>query len=445
MATRSGSPEAVWPGGSAQPRMPYSPAIKAGPWVFIAGQMATDFGPDGLAPECRAHPDLPYQRVDQRAQSTYVLETIRRTCEAAGADLDNHSLRIYQWFVSPEQGRDGSTWPGDEFTITPYVEERARFLTHDPPASTGMGVRNLLVRDAVVEVDLILKTDAPKEQVHLDGPTSPAGHSQAVVSGDWVFTSGELATDFVGDWGRAEHFGPRSAVDLDARTPSELLWLGQPAKLQTRRLLERLERILEAAGSSMRDVVHATIYYSHPRKLAEIEEAWREWFPEDPPARTAIPQMGIGTRGCDPEIALVALRKDGETKRQSVIAAGVPEPLGHEPHAVRAGDLLFLSTQIAADRDGLCPGGRRDPAYPWYGLPARAQMAHILENASRICEAAGTSLENVCRRQAFHTDFRWFAESFDEWVRHFPGRKPASRRSSSAARCTSRAPCSCSI
>ena len=176
----------------------------------------------------------------------------------------------------------------------------------------------------------------------------------------------------------------------------------------------------------MKDVVHATIYYSHPKNLAEIEEAWIEWFPEDPPARTLIPYMGIGIRGCDPEIALIALKKDGLTKKQSIMADGVGAPIGHEPHAVKAGDLLFFSTQIAGDRNGLCEGGRRADEYPWYGLPARTQMNFILDNVAKICEAAGTSIENICRRQAFHTDFNWFMESIDAWSRHFPKDPPCS-------------------
>ena len=64
---------------------------------------------------------------------------------------------------------------------------------------------------------------------------------------------------------------------------------------------------------------------------------------------------------------------------------------------MKAGDLLFSSTQIAGDRNGLCAGGRRDDNYPWYGLPARTQMSYILDNVSRICEAPGMRLENVCR------------------------------------------------
>ena len=418
--------ESIWPGSVAKPAMPYSPAIKAGPWVFIAGQLASDFGPDGLAAECRTHPDVPYQNTAQRVQTAYVMQNIKETCEAAGASLDDHSMRIYNWFVAPDQERDGGTWLGDGFTITPYLEERDHFLTHDRPASTGMGIKNLLVKDTIVEIDLILKTDTKKEQVALDVPTALAGYSQGITSGDFVFTAGEHATDFKGDWGRSEYYGPPSAIQVEARTPKELIWYGQPVRLQTQKLFEKLESNLESCGSSIKDVVHATVYYSHPKNLAQIDECWNEWFPENPPARTLIPYMGIGVRDCDPEIALIALKKDGETKKESIMADGVPEPIGNEPHAVKAGDLVFFSTMIAGDKNGLCENGRRSPHYPWYGEPARAQMHNILEKASGIMEAAGSSLANICRRQAFHTDFDWFAESIAEWERHFPDVKPAS-------------------
>lgn len=418
---------AVWPGETPKPMMPYSPAVKAGPWVFVSGHLASDYGPTGLPESLQTSPDAPYQHVEQRVQSRYILEILEQTCAAAGASFDDHSVRIYQWFVAPEQRwQEGETWPGDGFTITPYLEERDNFLTHNRPASTGMGIRQLLVKDTIVEVDVILKTDTPKVAVEGDIPKALAGYSQGLVSGDWVFTAGEHATDFEGDWGRSEYFGPKSAIQLDARTPSELFWYGLPTKLQTQKLFEKLERNVEACGSSMKDVVHATIYYGHPRELREIDEAWREWFPEDPPARTLIPYMGIGIRNTSPEISLIALKKGGATKKKSIYADGIPEPYGHEPHAVKAGDLVFFSTQIAGNASGLFAGGRRDPNYPYYGLPARAQMNHIMENTSRICEAAGTSLENICKRQAFHTDFNWFAESIDEWARHFPGEKPAS-------------------
>ena len=70
---------------------------------------------------------------------------------------------------------------------------------------------------------------------------------------------------------------------------------------------------------------------------------------------------------------------------------------------------------------------KRHSEFPWYGQPAKRQMHYMLDNVAAICGAAGTSLENLCRRQAFHDDFTWFAETMeDEWASHFPGDKPAS-------------------
>jgi enamine deaminase RidA (YjgF/YER057c/UK114 family) len=421
----SGTRMAIAADGSP-PLVPHAPAIKAGNWLFVSGHQATDWGPGGLAEPVRANPNMPYLHVAQRRQSAYLLEQVDRLCRKAGTSFDDHSVRIYQWFVAPDQERDGGTWSGDDFTITPYLEERDHFLTHDRPASTGMGINELLIENSVVEMDVILKLDTPKAQVDLDVPMALAGYSQGLVSGDWVFTAGEHATDFNGDWEQAEYRGPKSAIQFDARTPSELFWYGLPIRLQTRKLFEKLERNLEACGSSMKDVVHATLYYGHPRQIAELEEAWREWFPEDPPARTLIPYMGIGVRDCNPEIALIALKKDGATRKQTVMASGVPAPIGHEPHAVKAGDLLFFSTQIAGSEAGLCDGGARSAAYPFFGSPARAQMHGVLENMSAICEAAGTSLANLCRTQAFHASLASYHEAMEEWRIHWPeGEWPA--------------------
>lgn len=95
---------------------------------------------------------------------------------------------------------------------------------------------------------------------------------------------------------------------------------------------------------------------------------------------------------------------------------------------MRAGPFLFFSTQMAFDSSGaLARETQRDPGLPWYGQPAKKQMRYILENVAVISEAAGTRLENLCRRQAFHDDFTWFSETMqDEWASHFPGAKPAS-------------------
>jgi enamine deaminase RidA (YjgF/YER057c/UK114 family) len=50
----------------------------------------------------------------------------------------------------------------------------------------------------------------------------------------------------------------------------------------------------------------------------------------------------------------------------------------------------------------------------------------MMKNVAAICEAGGTSVEQICRRVCFHSDFQWFAESIEEWARWFPDDKPAS-------------------
>jgi flavin reductase (DIM6/NTAB) family NADH-FMN oxidoreductase RutF len=58
----------------------------------------------------------------------------------------------------------------------------------------------------------------------------------------------------------------------------------------------------------MKDGVHATIYYGHPRDIPELDEAWREWFPEDPPARTVpIVAGALATLTCVPHERLEAV------------------------------------------------------------------------------------------------------------------------------------------
>jgi len=69
------------------------------------------------------------------------------------------------------------------------------------------------------------------------------------------------------------------------------------------------------------------------------------------------------------------------------------EPLGHESEAVKAGPLLWTSGILAGDRDGLHVA----PETP-------SQLAYILRRIADICEAGGTSLQNVLRVRAFITE-----------------------------------------
>jgi enamine deaminase RidA (YjgF/YER057c/UK114 family) len=408
--TQSGR-EAIWPGleaGVPKPLMPYSPAIKAGGWVFIAGTIASDFK-TGLAPEViQANPNL-IDEVD--LQATYVLGNLARTIEACGRDINKDMVRIWQWHVADhpthEEFEQGNNWPG--ISIDPYINARSNIVSNCPPAS-NLGVRELLCLGTKLEVDMICIDDDNESVTYAvpDGMSMPrAGHAPALRRGDWVFLAAE------------------SALDRDDENSN--LWFDSNVEQQTEYVLEKLSRIAAVAGTSLEQAVKADVYIGHPNDFAAMDKVWRKWFPNNPPARVVIPYMGMGAKDCRVEVALTMLADDAKQKKETIETSDAPEQPGHEPQAIKVGNLLFFSTQMAFDSSGkIAEGLLRNPNFPWYGSPSQAQMRYMMKNINAICEAAGTSVENICRRVCFHSDFSWFAESIEEWARYFPEDKPAS-------------------
>ncbi|MGD9695136.1 MAG: RidA family protein [Thermoleophilia bacterium] len=422
---------AIWPGGVPKPLMPYSPIITAGGWVFLAGQLATDFE-TGVAPEARVKPGLPHYQDPLELQSRYMLGNIRDTLAAAGVDMATDVMRIYQWFVSPHPTLDelaaGSTWP--EMSITPYLRVRDEFIPGKRPASTGMVCRELMVRDTIVEVDVIAFEPIPGQEKQAIGvpegiPAPLAGYSPAVRWGDWVFLAGEIPVDWKGDYGSSVDMGEKSALAPEARV-NPYLWYGSDVEAQTEYTLTKLAATAEAAGSRLENCVKATVYIGDPRDFGAMDRVWRRWFPENPPARVVIPQMGLGGKGSKVEIAMKLLTDDASITKETIETSDAPEPQVHEPQAVRAGNFLFFSSVLPADENGLAEETRRHPNFPWYGIPEVLQMEYMLKNIDAICSAAGTTVENICRRQAFHDDLATFQNSISRWGAAFPSDPPAS-------------------
>ena len=159
MATQhstSKKPIAIWPEGTPRPLMPYSPAVKAGGWLFVSGHLASDYKAGGLAPEAvRA---ITYLQKELELQSRYIMAKLAKTFAAGGCDIGKDTVRIWQWLTSPyptrEELKAGSTWPRIE-TITPYLDVRNEYIPEPRPASTALGMRELLVRGTTLEVDMI--------------------------------------------------------------------------------------------------------------------------------------------------------------------------------------------------------------------------------------------------------------------------------------------------
>ncbi len=290
-----------------------------------------------------------------------------------------------------------------------------KFLKPPRPASTAVDITQLLAKQALIEIDLIAllpKGRLKKELISTDKVPRPiAGYSQAIRAGNLIFAAGELATDF------ANPIAPEARVKTD-------YWVGSEIKKQTEYTLKKLETILKAADSSLKNVVKADVYLTDINDLFKMDEVWRHYFPKHPPARTIIPVKTLGWLGCRIEITLIAVTAG--TDRQVIHTGRAPKPLTHESQAIKTGNLVFISGQMAADEEGLAGEARIDPDYPYYELRIKKQVEYIINNTRHICEAAGIGIDSIVRKRAFHTDLRDFSPSWEVWNQYFPKGPPAS-------------------
>jgi 2-iminobutanoate/2-iminopropanoate deaminase len=124
--------------------------------------------------------------------------------------------------------------------------------------------------------------------VHLpDGFPSPKGpYSPAVRAGDFIYVSGQTPRD------------PMSGEIV-----------GDDVATQTRFTLSNVQRMLEQAGATMRDVVSATVYLQHMEDWATVNGVYTDFFSSPYPSRTAV---GCDLRDILVEISAVAYRPRGE-------------------------------------------------------------------------------------------------------------------------------------
>ena len=102
-------------------------------------------------------------------------------------------------------------------------------------------------------------------------------------------------------------------------------------------------------------------------------------------------------------------------QREVVNAAGAPDAVGPYSHAVKAGDLLFCSGQVALD-----PGSG-----DLVGDTPAEQAERCLQNLQTVCEAAGTSLDRAIRCTVYLTDMGAFTDVNEVYGRFFGDEPPA--------------------
>jgi len=116
-------------------------------------------------------------------------------------------------------------------------------------------------------------------------PKAIGPYSQAIKSGNILFISGQIPIN---------------------PTTSEITG---DIKVQTRQVLENIKSILLAAGVSPFNIVKTTVFLKNLEDFNAMNEVYREYFPNDAPARSTVEVARI-PRGALIEIEAIAIITD---------------------------------------------------------------------------------------------------------------------------------------
>ncbi len=117
-------------------------------------------------------------------------------------------------------------------------------------------------------------------------PAAIGPYSQATAWGELVFAAGQIALD------------PSSG---------ELVGDGDVAR-ETEQALRNLRAVLEAAGSSIGDVLRCDVYLADMNDFAAMNAVYERHFDAHPPARVTVEAAAL-PRGVRVEIAAIAARR----------------------------------------------------------------------------------------------------------------------------------------
>ena len=213
-----------------------------------------------------------------------------------------------------------------------------------------------------------------------------AASSPAVVAGGLVFVS---ALDGLGDG---------SSRDGN---------VGEQAKV----VLERLGRVLEAAGSSLAQAVSISVYLKQASDFEAMNGVYRGFFPDAPPTRTTV-VTSLPPRVLVSISAVAALK--GQPREVLHPAGWMKSPRPYS-YIVRAGNLVFLSGLVSR---------RGTDDQPVSG-PVATQVKTILDNAAVLLRTARLTLGDVVAARVFIVDETTFTDMNDEYRKYFPADPPA--------------------
>ena len=317
---------------------PYSPAVKAGGFIYVSGTLAQDSAGAIVG------------KGDIAAQTRRVVERMREILGAAGSSLDQVvAVTVYLKTAT-------------DFAAMNDVYKT--FWTASPPTRTTV-ITDLVLPGALVEMSMIaVPTGAERVVIHPDGwMKSPNPYSYAIRSGHTLFLSGLVSRN-----GR-----DNSVVAGDVPT-------------QTRTVMDNAGELLKAAGMSHANVVSARVYLPDTSAFQQMNEAYRSYFPSAPPARATV-KAGLAGSQYNVEITMVA-----SSAPREVISDGRAANPNLSP-AVRTGQrcVCVRDARQHAGNERRCGGTDARDARPhrqgarrrWMQATGRGRWARLSDGSRR--------------------------------------------------------------
>jgi len=120
-------------------------------------------------------------------------------------------------------------------------------------------------------------------------PAAIGPYSQGITLGNLVFTAGQVGI-----------------------LPGSKDFAGADVASQTRRALQNVQAVLEAAGSCLHHVVKTTVFLLDMKEFSQMNEVYAQFFKENPPVRSTV-QVAALPLGARVEIEAIAEACDCHT------------------------------------------------------------------------------------------------------------------------------------
>lgn len=242
-------------------------------------------------------------------------------------------------------------------------------------------MRRVLAATAAALVAMTMTIEGQERRV-IPGPMPNLPFSAAVQADGLIYVAGALSQD------------------------------GGDIRVQTRKVLEDMDKTLRAAGSRLANVASVNVYITRAEDFAAMNEVYRTFWEKEHPVRTTV-VADLVIPGALVEFSMIAVPDGGE--RTIVHPSHWVPSTNPYSYGIKSGDTLFLA--------GLVSRNGRDNSVVEGDMTAQTKT--VLDNAGEILKAAGMSFDHVVSSRVYITDGTKFQDMNGVYRTYFTKEPPA--------------------